>query len=61
MKKIVLLMVFQKFFEIKQNHEEQEQKQLRNDFEVQARDNLDVITRVVEVQIDLAHHQVVIQ
>ena len=54
-------MVFLKFSEIKQNLEEQEQKQQQNVYEVQAQDNLDETTLAVDRQIDQAHHQVDIQ
>ena len=61
MKKIALSMVFLKFFEIKQNLDEQEQKQQQNVYEVQVQDNSDGTTLAVDRRTDQAHHQVDIQ
>ena len=54
-------MVFLKFFEIKQNLEEQEQKQQLNVSEVQVQDNSDGTTLAVDRRTDQARHQVDIQ
>ena len=61
MKKIALSMVFLKFSEIKQNLDEQEQKQQQNVYEVQVQDNSDGTTLAVDRPTDQAHHQVDIQ